>query len=68
VTFGWHVSGDGQSRYGLCELTRTAIGVSLSARRLPAPKDGFRFTARFYGAATPLIDAIYDMPGVLRVD
>jgi hypothetical protein len=35
---------------------------------LPAPKDGFRFTARFYGAATPLIDASYDMPGVVRVD
>jgi hypothetical protein len=35
---------------------------------LPAPKDGFRFTARFYGAGTPLIDASYDMPGVVRVD
>jgi hypothetical protein len=35
---------------------------------LPAPKDGFRFTARFYGAATPLIDASYNMPGVVRVD
>jgi hypothetical protein len=35
---------------------------------LPAPKEGFRFTARFYGAATPLIDASYDMPGVVRVD
>jgi hypothetical protein len=35
---------------------------------LPAPKDGFRFTARFYGAATPLIDGRYDMPGVVRMD
>ena len=31
-------------------------------------KDGFRFTARFYGPATPLIDASYDMPGMVRVD
>jgi len=35
---------------------------------LPAPKDGFRFTARFYGAATPLIDASYNMPGVVWVE
>jgi hypothetical protein len=35
---------------------------------LPSPRDGFRFTARFYGPATPLIDASYDMPGVVRVD
>jgi len=31
-------------------------------------EDGFRFTARFYGPATSLIDASYDMPGVVRVD
>jgi len=35
---------------------------------LPAPKDGFRFTARFYGPYTPLIDGSYDMPGAVRVD
>jgi hypothetical protein len=35
---------------------------------LPAPRDGFRFSARFYGAATPLIDASYNMPGVVRVE
>ena len=35
---------------------------------LPAPKDGFRFTARFYGPSTPLIDGTYDMPGVVRAD
>jgi hypothetical protein len=35
---------------------------------LPAPKDGFQFTARFYGPATSLIDGSYDMPGVVRVD
>jgi hypothetical protein len=35
---------------------------------LPAPQDGFRFTARFYGPYTPLIDGSYDMPGVVRVD
>jgi len=35
---------------------------------LPAPQDGFRFTARFYGPYTPLIDGSYDMPGIVRVD
>jgi len=35
---------------------------------LPAPKDGFRFTARFYGPSTSLIDGSYDMPGVVRAD
>jgi len=35
---------------------------------LPAPKDGSRFTARFYGPSTSLIDGSYDMPGVVRVD
>jgi hypothetical protein len=35
---------------------------------LPAPKDGFRFTARVYGPFTPLIDGTYDMPGVVRVE
>lgn len=34
---------------------------------LPAPKEGFRFAARFYGAYTPLIDGSYNMPGVVRV-
>jgi hypothetical protein len=31
-------------------------------------KDGFRFTARFCGAATSLIDGSYDMPERVRVD
>jgi len=35
---------------------------------LPAPKDGFRFSARFYGPYTSLIDASYNMPGIVRVD
>jgi len=35
---------------------------------LPAPKNGFQLTARFYGAHTPLIDGSYNMPGVVRVD
>ncbi len=35
---------------------------------LPAPKGGFRFTARFYGPYTRLIDGSYNMPGVVRVD
>jgi len=35
---------------------------------LPAPKDGFRFAARFYGPFTPLIDGSYNMPGVVRVE
>jgi hypothetical protein len=34
---------------------------------LPAPEDGFQFAARFYGPHGPLIDASYDMPGVVRV-
>jgi hypothetical protein len=34
---------------------------------LPAPKEGFRFAARFYGSYTPLIDGSYNMPGVVRV-
>lgn len=29
---------------------------------LPAPKDGFRFTARFYGPYMPIIDGSYQMP------
>jgi hypothetical protein len=36
--------------------------------RLPAPKEGFRFADRFYGPYTPLIDASYNMPGVVRVE
>jgi len=35
---------------------------------LPAPKEGFRFAARFYGPYSPLIDGSYNMPGVMRVD
>jgi hypothetical protein len=35
---------------------------------LPAPKDGFRFAARFYGAYGPLIDGSYAMPRPVRVD
>lgn len=35
---------------------------------LPAPKEGFRFAARFYGPYTPLIDGSYNMPGIVRVD
>ena len=31
-------------------------------------KDGFRFSARFCGAATLLIDGSYDMPDSVRVD
>lgn len=35
---------------------------------LPAPVDGFHFTARFYGPQTPLIDGSYNMPGVVRTN
>jgi len=35
---------------------------------LPAPKEGFRFTARFYGPSTSPIGGTYDTPGVVRVD
>ena len=35
---------------------------------LPAPKEGFQFSARFYGAYAPLIDGRYNMPGVVRTD
>jgi hypothetical protein len=35
---------------------------------LPAPQDGFRFAARFYGPYTSLIDASYNMPGIVRMD
>jgi hypothetical protein len=38
---------------------RVAVAY-LSGAWLPAPKGGFRFTARFYGAATPLINASYE--------
>ncbi len=43
-------------------------GANQRQNWLPAPKDGFRFTARFYGPSTSLIDGSYDMPGVVRVD
>ena len=42
--------------------------VVYATYKLPAPKVGFQFTARFYGPATTLIDGSYDMPGVVRVD
>ncbi|MNO59083.1 hypothetical protein D3C76_496630 [compost metagenome] len=35
---------------------------------LPAPKDGFQFTARFYGPYGPLIDGSYAMPSVVKVE
>jgi len=34
---------------------------------LPAPRDAFQFTARFYGPRGPLIDGSYAMPGVVKV-
>lgn len=34
---------------------------------LPAPKEGFQFTARFYGPHAPLIDGSYHMPSIVRV-
>ena len=34
---------------------------------LPAPEGGFQFAARFYGPYASLIDASYDMPGIVRV-
>lgn len=33
---------------------------------LPAPKDGFRFTARFYGPYAPLTNGSYKMPKVVK--
>ena len=33
---------------------------------LPAPADGFRFTARFYGPYAPLISGSYNMPKVVK--
>lgn len=35
---------------------------------LPAPKDGFRFTSRFYGPYAPLTDGSYNMPKAVKVD
>lgn len=35
---------------------------------LPAPKDGWRFTARFYGPFAPLVNGSYDMPKAVKVD
>ena len=34
---------------------------------LPAPEEGFRFTARFYGPYAPLTDGSYNMPKVVKV-
>jgi hypothetical protein len=33
---------------------------------LPAPRDGMRFTARFYGPYPPLTDGSYKMPKVVK--
>jgi hypothetical protein len=35
---------------------------------LPAPADGFRFTARFYGPYAPLTNGTYNMPQAVRVE
>jgi hypothetical protein len=35
---------------------------------LPAPADGFRFTARFYGPYAPLTNGTYNMPQAARVE
>lgn len=34
---------------------------------LPAPKEGFRFTSRYYGPYAPLTNGTYNMPKVVRV-
>jgi hypothetical protein len=34
---------------------------------LPAPPEGFRFTARFYGPYPPLTEGTYDMPQAMKV-
>jgi hypothetical protein len=34
---------------------------------LPAPKDGFRFTSRYYGPYAPLTNGTYNMPKVVKV-
>ena len=39
-----------------------------NAHWLPPPQEGFRFTARFYGLYTPLIDSGYDMARMVRVN
>lgn len=35
---------------------------------LPAPKEGFRFTSRYYGPYAPLVDGSYNMPKVMKVE
>ncbi|MGB2691713.1 MAG: DUF1214 domain-containing protein [Thermodesulfobacteriota bacterium] len=35
---------------------------------LPAPADGFRFIARYYGPYPPLTEGYYQMPNVQKVD
>jgi hypothetical protein len=35
---------------------------------LPAPPDGFRFTARYYGPYASLVDGTYKMPKVVKVE
>lgn len=35
---------------------------------LPAPAEGFRFTARFYGPYAPLTNGTYNMPKVFKVN
>jgi hypothetical protein len=49
-------------------LQHESPGPENAANWLPAPRDGFRFTARFHGPYTPLIDGSYNMPGVVHVD
>jgi hypothetical protein len=48
-------------------LQHESPGPEKEANWLPAPKEGFRFAARFYGPYAPLIDGGYNMPGVVRV-
>lgn len=35
---------------------------------LPAPKDGFRFTSRYYGPYAPLTNGTYNMPKAIKVE
>jgi len=49
-------------------MTDRTPGADNESNWLPAPKDGFRLAARFYGPFTPLIDGSYNMPGIVRVD
>ncbi|MEX1116920.1 MAG: DUF1254 domain-containing protein [Akkermansiaceae bacterium] len=42
-------------------------GADQARNWLPAPVDGFRFTARFYGPYAPLTNGTYNMPKVIKV-